>query len=324
MGDGQVAMILNIDGIVSLTGFKFQALEEKASEYEDELKRKSLMEQQSIIIFNNADTESFALPLAMVGRVEKIDTANIDLVGEKEFIQLRDESVSLVRLENYMKVKAGNRDQKELFVIIPKSAKYPVGIIATKIVDVIETSLSINTESIGGPGLLGSCIINKRMILMLELYAILEMAAPEKFKETREKVDDVKDEGYKVLLVEDTPFFRTLANNFFKTAGFEVTLTCDGQEGLDVLNNKNPDYFDVVVSDIEMPVMNGYELCHNIKASEKLNHLPVMALTALTSSESHKKGTEAGFDAYEVKIDKEKLIGKVHDLIRWSKQGAAK
>ena len=149
---------------------------------------------------------------------------------------------------------------------------------------------------------------------MLDLFTLFKLATPEHFSDKKKNRKNLQGRDYKILLVEDTPFFRLLEKKYLESEGFKVVVACDGKEGLKILQ-KDSRAFDIVVSDIEMPEMDGLELVKKIKSNDNLCHLPVLALTALANEESIKKGEEAGFDAYEIKLDRGKVINRIYNLI---------
>ena len=114
--------------------------------------------------------------------------------------------------------------------------------------------------------------------------------------------------------MDDTPFFRDLEKKYFESIGFEVSLAFNGQEALDLLMAK-PHSFDLVVTDIVMPVMDGYGLLKNIQSSPKLSHLPVIALTSFAQEESQEKAKTAGFYGYALKTNKETILQAVRTFI---------
>src|SRR5690606_9425163 len=96
----------------------------------------------------------------------------------------------------------------------------------------------------------------------------------------------------RVLLVEDTVFFRRAVADVLTKAGHSVTMANDGKEAIDTLE-KNPDAFDLVVSDIEMPRMNGFELAKAIRANRNLSNLPLLAVSSRADQNYSDKGIEA-------------------------------
>ncbi|MEJ5365775.1 MAG: hybrid sensor histidine kinase/response regulator [Desulfosoma sp.] len=101
-----------------------------------------------------------------------------------------------------------------------------------------------------------------------------------------------------VLVAEDSVTSRTLLKNILEGAGYAVQTAVDGQDALAKLREQP---FDAVVSDVEMPRMNGFDLTRSIRREEKLKHMPVVLVTSLDSREHREQGLEAGADAYIVK-----------------------
>ena len=115
-------------------------------------------------------------------------------------------------------------------------------------------------------------------------------------------------------MVDDTPFFRDLEKKYFESIGCEVSLAFNGQEALEVLNAK-PRSFDLVVTDIVMPVMDGYGLLKSIQTNPQLSHLPVIALTSFAQEESQEKTKSAGFYGYALKTNKETILQAISNFI---------
>jgi two-component system chemotaxis sensor kinase CheA len=129
------------------------------------------------------------------------------------------------------------------------------------------------------------------------------VGAPDSVKELA--VDLEKAKGKHILLVEDTPFFMRVIKECVVSAGYRVTTATNGQEGLETLNNHD---FDLVLSDIEMPYMDGREMLKNIRANPRWNKLPVIALTTLNDAQIIAEGKKAGFTDWLVKLDKELVL----------------
>jgi len=117
----------------------------------------------------------------------------------------------------------------------------------------------------------------------------------------------------KILLVEDTPFFMKLTRGYLESAGYEVIEAWNGLQALDVLKNED---VDLVISDINMPLIDDYKLIENIRRDKKLKDLPVIALTALSDEKYKIKALAMSFDAYEVKINKARYSQKLKSFLR--------
>jgi len=311
MGDGSVAMILDPQGIAETAGLRFEELDRAAVAIQKDYQRAAMREKQSLLIFANGPTETFAMSLALIKRLEKVPVSEIEHIGEKEYLKYRGGSLRLIRLDDYLPISRPENDQKVLHIIVPKMTKKPVGIVATEVLDVLETDLELDTQNIKATGLLGSAIINDRITLVLDMFALFD-----KIDITicggAEAVRADQGTAYRILLAEDTPFFKQLEYGYMTSAGHQVDVASNGEEALDLLlHNK----YDIVISDIVMPQMDGYELVKRIRDNEKINKVPVMAMTSLDDESSKQRALEAGFNAYEVKIDKERMLRRINDLI---------
>ena len=102
----------------------------------------------------------------------------------------------------------------------------------------------------------------------------------------------------RVLVVDDTLTTRALEKNILEGEGYEVSVAVNGQEAWDIMSKQ---VFDLVVTDVEMPVMNGFDLTDKIKQSDNHSHIPVIIVTSLATEEDQRRGIEVGADAYIVK-----------------------
>jgi two-component system chemotaxis sensor kinase CheA len=118
-----------------------------------------------------------------------------------------------------------------------------------------------------------------------------------------------------ILIVEDSNFFRNQVRGYMEEAGFNVLEAEDGVEALEVLE-ENVDDITMVVTDIEMPNMDGFELTEKIRQEPRFAQLPVIALTTLAGDEDVAKGKAVGIDEYHIKLDKERLMECVHRIVK--------
>ena len=117
------------------------------------------------------------------------------------------------------------------------------------------------------------------------------------------------------MVVEDSMFFRTQIRDLLTGQGYAVRDFEDGSQAWEFLE-ANPDGAGLVVTDLEMPRMDGFELTRRIKADDRLKHLTVIGLSALASETDLEKGKKAGIDQYQIKLDKELLLQAVSDHVR--------
>ena len=117
-----------------------------------------------------------------------------------------------------------------------------------------------------------------------------------------------------ILVAEDSITSRTLLKNIFESAGYNVKTAVDGVDALTALRTET---FDLVVSDIEMPRMNGFDFVSKIRSDKKTADLPVILVTALESREDRERGIDVGANAYIVKrsFDQSNLLEVINKLI---------
>jgi two-component system chemotaxis sensor kinase CheA len=185
LGDGRVIMILDAGGVANLANLHFTDVEtEEKRRQEEESRRAAAADtsRQSIILFNNAPDEFFAVSQDKVLRLELIRQSEIQRVGDKEFIHYRGSGLPLVRLEHHLPVRRLPEEAGELFLIIPKSPRRDgviegrAGIVASRIVDALDVDIQVKHNGLSGPGLLGSAMVQNHLTLFLDPPALLEAA----------------------------------------------------------------------------------------------------------------------------------------------------
>lgn len=116
----------------------------------------------------------------------------------------------------------------------------------------------------------------------------------------------------KILLVEDNEDNRDMLSRRLERKGFTVTLAVDGREGVDRATSELPD---LILMDMSLPVMDGWEATKNLKSNSKTSHIPIIALTAHAMSSDREKAIEAGCDDYDTKpVDLQRLLDKINNL----------
>lgn len=184
-------------------------------------------------------------------------------------------------------------------------------------VDAVEVDLNIDATTLKQIGIMGSIIVGDYTTLMVDMFEIVKTLNPDWFIEKEsltQKSTSKSPENVTLLFAEDSAFFRNQVKGFFEDEGFKVLAAEDGSKAWDLLEEFR-DEIDGVVTDLEMPVMDGFELTRKIKGDERYSHLPVVALTSLASEEDIKKGKEAGIDSYEIKLDREQLVSVVREYV---------
>ena len=121
----------------------------------------------------------------------------------------------------------------------------------------------------------------------------------------------------KILLVEDNEMNRDMLSRRLIRRGFEVIFAVDGEQGVDAARREKPD---IILMDLSLPVMDGWEATRRVKSDDATRGVPVIALTARAMVGDREKAMEAGCDDYDTKpVEFDRLVGKIERLLRASK-----
>ena len=124
----------------------------------------------------------------------------------------------------------------------------------------------------------------------------------------------------KVLLVEDNEMNRDMLSRRLIRRGFQVVFAMDGQQGIDLARSERPD---VILMDMSLPIIDGWEASRRLKADDATRSVPVIGLTAHAMSGDREKAIEAGCDDYDTKpVELDRLIGKIERLLSTAKDEA--
>lgn len=184
--------------------------------------------------------------------------------------------------------------------------------ITKNIIDLMNGAISVKTEQ--GKGT--EFIVKLRLELQEEGSGELDKAAEQELREKHNLTVDFTKK--RLLLVEDVPINREIATMQLASFGFTVETAENGKEGVDTLASSEPGYYDAVLMDIQMPVMDGFEATAAIRAlpDERLANIPVVAMTANAFSEDVKKAKEAGMNGHIAKpIDVNIMINVLRDVL---------
>jgi two-component system, cell cycle response regulator DivK len=125
----------------------------------------------------------------------------------------------------------------------------------------------------------------------------------------------------KILLVEDNEMNRDMLSRRLQRRGYQVVLALDGQSGVEMTQTQAPD---LILMDMSLPVLDGWEAARRLKADAVTRHIPVIALTAHAMSSDREKALDAGCDDYDTKpVELPRLLAKIDALLRGSELAPA-
>jgi len=301
LGDGAVIMIIDPNGIAKALGAAGGASYEIADE--NAAMRANAAEQlTSLLVFRAGTSQPKAVPLGLVTRLEEIATDKIELSNGRYMVQYRDQLMPLVQM-NGVSVRTSGAQPILVFADDGRS----MGLVVDEIIDIVEEKLHIEVAG-SSEGILGSAVIKGQATEVIDVGHFLPMAFADWFsrKEMRPAAS-----SQSVLLVDDSAFFRNMLAPVLKAAGYRVRVAPNAQEGLTAL--RSGQVFDVVLTDIEMPDMNGFEFAETIRADQHFAALPIIALSSMVSPAAIERGRLAGFHDYVAKFDRPGLIAALKE-----------
>ncbi len=301
LGDGAVIMIIDPNGIAKALGTSVAATHQIADE--NAAMRANAAEQlTSLLVFRAGSTQPKAVPLGLVTRLEEIAADKIELSNGRYMVQYRDQLMPLVLMTG-VDVRSSGAQPILVFADDGRS----MGLVVDEIIDIVEERLNIEVAG-GEVGILGSAVIKGQATEVIDVGHFLPMAFADWFsrKEMRPAAT-----SQSVLLVDDSAFFRNMLAPVLKAAGYRVRVAPNAQEGLVAL--RSGQQFDVVLTDIEMPDMNGFEFAETIRADAHLSSMPIIALSSMVSPAAIERGRLAGFHDYVAKFDRPGLIAALKE-----------
>jgi two-component system chemotaxis sensor kinase CheA len=182
-----------------------------------------------------------------------------------------------------------------------------MGLVVDEIVDIVEEKLNIELAG-GEAGILGSAVIKSQATEVIDVAYFLPMAFPDWLSRKQMQLSETSQ---LVLLVDDSAFFRNMLAPVLKAAGYRVATASGGREGLEVLHSGQR--FDVILTDIEMPEMNGFQFAEAIRADQSMNDVPIIALSSIVSPAAIERGRQVGFHNYVAKFDRPGLIAALKE-----------
>jgi two-component system chemotaxis sensor kinase CheA len=270
----------------------------------------------------------FILPTINVERAARVRKDEIGTVENRDTLHLAGQILSMVRLADALALPVHNKQPRpgkedaddpegHIPVVVVASGEKRIAFQVDEVVDeqqVLVKGLGrqlSRVRNIAGATILGS----GKVVPVLNIPDLMKSAVAASVA-ARAPADAGKAQARpeRILVAEDSITARTLLKNILETAGYQVATAVDGVDAFTQLRSGE---FDLVVSDVDMPRMSGFDLTVRIREDKKLGDLPVVLVTALESREDRERGIDVGANAYIVKssFDQSNLLEVVRRLI---------
>jgi len=298
LGDGSVIMIIDPNGIAQTVGSAGMRAEETEAAQSAQVEK-----TVSLLIFRAGSNQPKAVPLSLVTRLEEIDCRKIEFSNGRHMVQYRGQLMPLIRVSDEVRVRGEGTQPLLVFSDSGRS----MGLVVDEIVDIVEDRLDIQVGS-DTPGIIGSAVIKGQATEIIDIGHFLPLAFEDWF---RRKELGAQALTRTLLFVDDSAFFRNMLVPVLKAAGYDVVAVGAADEALALI--KKGSKFDAIISDIEMPGMNGFELAEAIRADARSAHVPIIALSSITSPATIERGRQAGFHDFVAKFDRQGLIAALKE-----------
>jgi two-component system chemotaxis sensor kinase CheA len=309
LGDGSVIMILDPNGVSAALGGSVEGnlVQEAAAAPAVETEQEGKI---SLLVFRAGSADPKAVPISLITRLEEVDANQIEQSNGRHVVQYRGGLMPLIPVNDNVHVRKEGTQPLVVFIDRGRS----MGLVVDEIVDIVDDQLDIKVGS-KNSGVLGSAVIGGRATEIIDVAHYLPLAFEDWLQRSETSIEE---EARRVLLVDDSAFFRNMLTPVLKAAGYEVRAVAGGAEALALIERDRR--FDAVICDIEMPEMNGFELAEKLRANPETAGLRLIALSSLHSGAAIDRGREAGFNNHVAKFDRGGLLSALREpSLDWSR-----
>lgn len=264
-----------------------------------------------------ASGDVYAIPTSSIDRIMDISPEEIVEVEASQAILLNGRAIPLRDLATILETPDQQTlMQDKLHIVVLSKGWDTVAFMVDEVLGEREMVIKplkpplVSVRNVTGGTLTG----NGEVIMVLDPSSLVDSALRTRSNWLKAKQTPEEKKVSRILVVDDSITTRTLEKNILENMGYAVTVAVDGEKGWDALQDQA---FDLVVTDVEMPLMDGFELTGKIKQSAQFMHIPVVVVTSLAKDTDRRRGVEAGADAYIVKgqFETKTLLDVIEQLI---------
>jgi chemosensory pili system protein ChpA (sensor histidine kinase/response regulator) len=263
---------------------------------------------------------SFALPLNSVEETVVLDTHKIGNIQDTEVIEIRNKSVPFLKLHEILHLPSQMNGRRFMPVVLLGSAGANAALLVDDLIgqeeivvkqlgDFMEKVRYFSGATISGEGNV-VLILDPTYIVGFDEFAIsststMESTLKERIEVEKEAIEQAEDKKHKLLLVDDSISIRKFVGKLLENAGYNVDVAIDGLEALSKVEGT---YYNLIITDLEMPRMHGYEFISELKNNDRYKNIPVIVLTSRAGEKHKQKAMSKGADGYIVKPFNEEIL----------------
>ncbi|MES2907346.1 MAG: ATP-binding protein [Pseudomonadota bacterium] len=257
----------------------------------------------SFLVFRAGSERQKAVPAQLLTRLEQIDMRQIKKTGGNSWVYSGEDVVPLVYVNATLATQTNALQPMLVFSDMTRA----MGLVVDEIIGVVQAPLGIDFTDATDDAI-GSILLDHVPTDIIDIGYYLPLAFGGAAQHVHEETATVVQglQGKKLIFVEDNAFFRDMLMPVLKNAGFDVEVFSSATDALDALKSETLPA--AIVSDIDMPGMNGFDFARTLKADMRMADVPLIALSSYLSRSAAEKGREAGFKSYIAKFDRQGLL----------------
>jgi two-component system chemotaxis sensor kinase CheA len=297
LGDGAVVLIIDPNGIARMVGsgagnerFQVDEVPEQEGSEADEI--------TTLLVFRGGGDSLKAVPLSLVTRLEEIDAERIEWLGGRPLVQYRGRLMPLVAVDETLAI----RRQGSQALVVFSDGERTMGLAVDEIVDIVDEKLDIELVD-ERSDLVGSAVIRGRATEVVNVAHYLPLAHDDW---TRPSAANAAASARSVLLVDDSPFFREMLAPVLKASGYKVHAAASADQALSLL--RNGVRVDALVTDVEMPGRDGFQLVEALRGDPRFASLPVIALSSAVNPDAITRARKLHISEFVAKFDRQGLL----------------
>jgi two-component system, chemotaxis family, sensor kinase CheA len=265
-----------------------------------------------ILLFSVSET-IFGFPISSIREIIRVQKSEIIEVVNKKAIRLRDQIVPITDLKKIIKLPE-SEEREDAVILLLAMGNEMIGVMIDSLISEEDMEVKPLPSHMRNSDLASGATITGKgdVVVLLHVPKIME-----KSKTTHEGIKNnrpIKKEKQRILVVEDSVSTREIEKSILESYGYRVDMASDGIEGLEKTQKVN---YDLVLSDIEMPRLDGFSLVEKLRSTDDYKHTPIIIVSSRDRVEDKRRGIEVGADAYIIKgsFDQSNLIATVQSLI---------
>jgi two-component system, chemotaxis family, sensor kinase CheA len=297
LGDGAVVLIIDPNGLARTVG---SGAEDNRFNVQDDAEQEAVEDNETVtlLVFRGGGEGHKAVPLSLVTRLEEIDASKIEWVGGRPLIQYRGKLMPLVPADPNIAIKSEGTQALVVF----SDGERSMGLIVDEIVDIVDDTLEIELVA-DRSDLVGSAVIRGRATEVVNVAHYLPLAHEDWARSGPPKGAHATRT---VMLVDDSAFFREMLTPVLKAAGYKVVTAAGADEALGMLGSHPR--IDALITDVEMPGRDGFQLVEAIRAQGGFADLPVIALSSGTTPDAVERARKLRISDFVAKFDRSGLV----------------